>query len=301
VLLDLEAGLISTGGRSKVMDAEAFPWLPVPFEDCFKNVTADNFDITKGTKALYFSAHWCGPCRNFTPNLKKVYETLKADGKDFEVVFVTSDRTQEQFNEYFAEMPWAAIPFDNKSEIASLEEKFEVSGIPAMAVLQDGKLINPSAVSSVRAAGGDNFDVTAAAAAFPWKKEAVQELTMSTASGLNDFPCLILFQDGLDADVQKANAAFLQNAAAAELETELSGEKRKMAYFTHNQEHENITKVLQGMMTEVSENHMIILHFGGQGAYYVGPLPQSEDDVTKFVADFHAGNLERKQANPPGR
>lgn len=302
VLLDMEAGLITTGGRSKVMDADTFPWLPIPFEDCFKNVTADDFDITKGTKALYFSAHWCGPCRNFTPNLKKVYETLKAEGKDFEVVFVTSDRTNEQFDEYFAEMPWAAIPFDNKSEISSLEEKFDVNGIPALAVLQDGKLLNPSAVGTVRGAAGEPFDATKAAAAFPWKKEAVQELTMSTSSDLNSVPCVILFQDGLDADVQKANAAFLQNAAISDLEAELSGGERKMAYYTHNEEHERITKLLKGMMSEVNAgNCMIILHFGGQGAYYVAALPQSEDDVNKFVADFHAGKLERKQASPPNQ
>merc|ERR1711978_485052 len=53
-------------------------------------------------------------------------------------------------------------------------------------------------------------------------------------------------------------------------------------------------------MTEIdAENKMVILHFGGQLAYYVADLPSSEADVTKFVADFHAGKLERKQAVPP--
>ncbi len=33
------------------------------------------------TVCFYFSAHWCGPCRNFTPVLKKVYADLKAEGK----------------------------------------------------------------------------------------------------------------------------------------------------------------------------------------------------------------------------
>jgi len=301
VLLNKEAELITTGGRNKVMDEAAFPWLPVPFEKCFDNVTAENFDINKGVKAIYFSAHWCGPCRNFTPLLKKIYEKLKPENKDFEIVFVSSDRSQEQFDEYFEEMPWAAVPFDNKGEMASLEEKYGVEGIPAMVVLQDGKLLNPSAVATVRGAAGEDGDAAAACAAFPWKQEAVEELSMSTAGNLNNCPCLILFQEkNVAEDVRKTNASYLQAAAEVELENALSGNERKMAYYTHNQEQPQITGMMQKMMTELeAEDKMVILHFGGQGAYYVADLPKSEADVNKFVADFHAGNLERKQANPP--
>ena len=43
-------------------------------------------------KLLYFSAHWCPPCRGFTPELVKAYTKLKAVGRDFEVVFISSDR-----------------------------------------------------------------------------------------------------------------------------------------------------------------------------------------------------------------
>jgi nucleoredoxin len=41
---------------------------------------------------LYFSAHWCGPCKSFTPTFAKEYEKLKSDGKNVEVVFVSSDK-----------------------------------------------------------------------------------------------------------------------------------------------------------------------------------------------------------------
>jgi len=300
VLLNTEAELITTSGRGKVMDESGFPWLPIPFEQCFANVTAENFDLNKGTKVLYFSAHWCGPCRNFTPLLKQVYQKLKDDGKDVEVVFVSSDRSQEQFDEYFGEMPWAAIPFNNKVERETIEEKYDVQGIPAMAVLQDGQLVNPSAVSSVRAAGGDPFDAAAAAAEFPWKQKAVEELSMGTASHLNNSPSLILFQEKNVAEgVQTTNASFLQSAAEVQLDKELSGGKREMGYFVHNKVSE-ITPMMKKMMTELeAEDKMVILHFGGQGAYYLADLPTSEADVSKFVADFHAGKLERKQANPP--
>jgi nucleoredoxin len=62
--------------------------------------------------ALYFSAHWCPPCRGFTPELVKIHEELTSAGKSFQVVFVSSDRDEEAFKEYFAEMPWLALPYE---------------------------------------------------------------------------------------------------------------------------------------------------------------------------------------------
>jgi hypothetical protein len=37
---------------------------------------------------LYFSAHWCGPCRGFTPVFAEMYTQLKANGKKVEVTML---------------------------------------------------------------------------------------------------------------------------------------------------------------------------------------------------------------------
>merc|ERR1711939_610371 len=73
--------------------------------------------ITKvGSKAIgiYFSAHWCPPCRGFTPKLAEFYKDGLKD--KMEIFFVSSDRDQASFDEYFAEMPWQALPFDKRKE-----------------------------------------------------------------------------------------------------------------------------------------------------------------------------------------
>jgi len=54
--------------------------------------------------AIYFSAHWCPPCRAFTPQLAHVYKALQEKGKPFEIIFVSSDQDQEAFNEYFGKL-----------------------------------------------------------------------------------------------------------------------------------------------------------------------------------------------------
>jgi len=96
-------------------------------------------DALSGKKAigLYFSAHWCPPCRGFTPVLAKAYvDHLKAKG--MEIVFVSSDRSDADFQGYFGEQPWLALPYEARDLKAKLSKKYKVSGIPAFIIL-DGE------------------------------------------------------------------------------------------------------------------------------------------------------------------
>lgn len=50
---------------------------------------------------LYFSASWCPPCQRFTPLLIDFYKIAKeVSPNDFEIVFISSDKNQEEFDEY---------------------------------------------------------------------------------------------------------------------------------------------------------------------------------------------------------
>jgi len=56
-----------------------------------------------GCKAVlcYFSAHWCGPCKGFTPHLAKWYKEANKSGKIVEIIFVSNDKTEGEAKSYF--------------------------------------------------------------------------------------------------------------------------------------------------------------------------------------------------------
>merc|ERR1712137_1186388 len=134
-------------GRSKVMEdpkGQYFPWKAKPFaeiigETSLKGTSTVGKEAIAGkTLGIYFSAHWCPPCRGFTPQLAKVYKALKAQGKKFEIVFVSSDRDEAGFTGYFAEQPWLAVPFSARNVKKNLCDTFGIRGIPTL-LLFDGK------------------------------------------------------------------------------------------------------------------------------------------------------------------
>merc|ERR1711907_818144 len=91
---------------------------------------------------LYFSAHWCGPCRAFTPKLVTFKAMLSEDGIDFPIVFASSDRDEAAMKEYFATMTGFSAFKHGDERIKSLNSKFGVSGIPWLVVLDsEGNLV----------------------------------------------------------------------------------------------------------------------------------------------------------------
>ncbi|KAL7538660.1 hypothetical protein ACHAWF_006166 [Thalassiosira exigua] len=87
--------------------------------------------------ALYFSAHWCGPCRGFTPMLIEFYNHLKEEipTHGLEIIFVSSDRDDGQFQQYYSKMPFLALPFSNRALAQQIKSVFGVRGIPSLVVI----------------------------------------------------------------------------------------------------------------------------------------------------------------------
>ena len=93
--------------------------------------------------AIYYSAAWCGPCRAFTPDLVKWYKRNKSKHPEFELIFVSSDRSEEEMAKYMKEddMPWPALAYDKKGSNRALT-KYSGRGIPCLVFLDDtGKVL----------------------------------------------------------------------------------------------------------------------------------------------------------------
>jgi nucleoredoxin len=94
--------------------------------------------------ALYFSAHWCAPCRKFTPELVDYYNRVSTQHPEFEIVFVSFDKSQFAMETYMREanMPWPAIDFPKLGGKEAIR-KYAGKGIPCLVLLDaTGKVIS---------------------------------------------------------------------------------------------------------------------------------------------------------------
>ncbi len=93
--------------------------------------------------ALYLSAHWCAPCRQFTPKLVAYYNKVAAAHPELEVLFVSNDKTAGAMEGYMRDdqMPWPAVSYDKVAGNAALMKYFGAS-IPCLVVVdENGKVI----------------------------------------------------------------------------------------------------------------------------------------------------------------
>ena len=110
------------------------------------NVVNDEAFEKKKLIGLYFSGRWCGPCRKFTPQLVDHYNRVAAAHPEFEIVFVSSDRSAAAMEKYMSEtnMPWPAVKFEKVAEKTELN-KYAGSGIPCLVLVDaNGRVISDS-------------------------------------------------------------------------------------------------------------------------------------------------------------
>ena len=105
--------------------------------------------------AIYYSMHDCARCQEFTPILDELYKEVNEDEKVLEVVLFSGDKSQEEFDEYYAKMPWLALPRGNKKLMGANAKKFEVKGVPRLIMLRasDGKVLSKQCLEKVEKEG----------------------------------------------------------------------------------------------------------------------------------------------------
>ena len=105
-------------------------------------VSAPESLVGKDWIAVYYSAHWCPPCRQFTPGLSEFYDQASKDYPNFQLVFMSSDKSSNAMKEYmeWGDMNFPAVQYENRE--GSGLEKFAARGIPYLVVLdKDGNQV----------------------------------------------------------------------------------------------------------------------------------------------------------------
>jgi nucleoredoxin len=126
-------------------------------------------DVLRGKSVvgLYFSADWCGPCRQFTPELVSFYNKINARrGREnqFEIVWISRCRDLDSFGKYFTHMNWLAMqPEDAMGQRGQmLSQKYNVKSIPTLVLLDDlGNTITTDARNKI--------PTDKAGIGFPWR------------------------------------------------------------------------------------------------------------------------------------
>jgi len=262
IFLDASTGEVKNkNGREIVSndpEGNNFPWTPKSFQEIMGanggklvDKSGAEFDYSATTagkvKGLYFSAHWCPPCRSFTPTFAKAYEAITGAGKDFEVIFCSGDRDQEAFKEYLNDMPWKALPFKDSRE-KELSALFEVSGIPHLVILDENdKVITDNGRSAVGAdPQGENF---------PWHPQPLEELSESTAQVVNEYPCLIAFTDGSQEKIEHAKKIMKPHAE----KEHAKGVENKEVYFFWGSEDDICSSIRDFCNIDDDPQNLIIL------------------------------------------
>jgi thiol-disulfide isomerase/thioredoxin len=96
-------------------------------------------NINKGATLVVFWEAWCPHCKREVPKLEETYEKYK--GKGFEVVGltkITKSSTEDKVEEFIKEQK---VTYPMAKETGEMSDYFAVSGIPAAAVIKDGKVV----------------------------------------------------------------------------------------------------------------------------------------------------------------
>jgi nucleoredoxin len=304
IILGADGQVITKDGRQAISEdptGEEYPWKPKTLQEVLKGakIIGDGQELTGESLlgkvfAFYFSAHWCPPCRSFTPQLAQWYSNdLKSKG--LQVVFVSSDKDQDQFKDYFKEMPWLALDFEDRKRKAQLSSMFGVRGIPALVIVDtDGSVITKDGRSAVSS--------DPQGTKFPWYPPAVNN-AKDGPGDINEVPTVVALCEARASEEQAAIEEAMTRVAKQYIEKQkAAGEESPEFNFLIATEDAGIAPKLRELMslpTPVQEGlpaKLMLVDIPEDGAFYDGPDGEiSVAVLEKFLSDYKSGSLEKKQ------
>merc|ERR1711998_555011 len=219
------------------------------------------------------------------------YNKMKEQGKEFEVIFASSDRDEASFKEYFAEMPWLALPYSERDTKGTLSKIFNVEGIPSFHIVEfDGTVINNSGRGAV---GADPEGKE-----FPWYPKPVNDLSAGP-DGINETASVIVLMEGVSAEKQAELSSALEAVAKRIFaEAKAKKEEAEFCFFTGKSAGgitDRVRELCQGGAAG-AEPQLFLLDIPDNGGFYTAELSDvTEKSIGAFIEDYKSGSLTRKQ------
>lgn len=136
-------GKTKSAGRARKLNKEVTViGMDIPakwgIETWFQGEDEINFE-NQDTMLLVFWESWCGYCRRAVPNIETTYLDYKDNGlKVIGFTKINKSATPEKVTEFIEEH---ALTFSIAKEDGSLSKYFKVQGIPAAALVSNGKIV----------------------------------------------------------------------------------------------------------------------------------------------------------------
>jgi len=317
VLLDPSGKVVTANGRQKVMEnfdtCDGFPWRPPTVLEALGSSFVKKDGTTVGTGAiegktlgLYFSAHWCPPCRNFTPKLKEFYNDFKAKGGDLEMIFISSDKSEAEMLDYFKNDhgDYLALPYEMRKEKDALSEMFEVQGIPALVILDASKnVLNANGRGKI-AAGADVVLKEG------WEPPAVGDLSEgpeAAGSDINETPTIVMLCEHCSEETKRATKEAADVVAKEYIKkSKESGDPIQYIFLMGSQADDceqlkALTKKDAGEQVDRAiagdKPLCVLFDIPDEGGFYVGPVGTdvTADSLKQFINAREKKEIQRMQ------
>jgi len=106
--------------------------------------------LTNKGIVLYFGAHWSEPCNKFLPKLHFFHELNNKVKTDYEIIFCSVDKDEEDYNAYIADMPWWCLPYAI-STLPKLVASINANSMPHLVVIdKEGKIITKEGFNALK-------------------------------------------------------------------------------------------------------------------------------------------------------